>query len=272
MGNKFGGKWTEEKLNTVRDYLNFYVTALKNKKFKKIYIDCFAGSGTVLLKDGSTIDGSAKMALEVDQPFDEYYFIEYKKENIQELEKLKLQYPKLKITVMHGDCNKVLPGLLESIDWQKTRGVLFVDPFATQFQYSTLKLVSKTKAIDVWYLFPISAINRLLPRDGKIDEKWEEKIVECLGSNDWREKLYEDNPQTNLFGEQDILKKEMACVYDYIVNRMKTVFPYVSPNYLELKNSRNSTMFLLFLLISSDNPKVHALIKKVENYIIKQNL
>lgn len=269
MGNKFGGTWTEEKLKTVGDYINFYSTALKNQKFKKIYIDCFAGSGSVLIKDGSTIAGSAKIALEIENKFDEYYFIEYKKENIKELEMLKLEYPGQNISVLQGDCNEILPQLLKKINWKYSRGVLFIDPFATQFKYSNLELVAGTKAIDVWYLFPFSAINRLLKRDGNIDDKWEQKLIECLGTDSWKNELYKENPQLNLFGEQDMVKNETESVHDFILNRMLNIFPYVSPNYLELKNSQNSVMFILFLLISSDDPRVHALVKKVENYILR---
>lgn len=269
MGNKFGGFWTEKKLKTVGDYLNFYSTALQNQKFKKIYIDCFAGSGNVLIKDGSTIDGSAKIALEIEHKFDEYFFIEYKNKNIKELEKLKLEYPNHKITILQGDCNEVLPKLLNKIDWKYSRGVLFIDPYATQFKYSSLRLVSDTKSIDVWYLFPFSAINRLLKRDGRIDKKWEERITDCFGTDDWKAQLYRQNPQLNLFDIQDMEKKETENVHEYIMKRMMNIFPYVSPRYLELKNSQNSVMFMLFLLISSDNPKAHALVKKVENYILK---
>jgi hypothetical protein len=34
---KFGGDWTVEKLNILSDYLDFYLSALKNQKFGKIY-------------------------------------------------------------------------------------------------------------------------------------------------------------------------------------------------------------------------------------------
>ena len=44
---KFGGPWTIEKLNILSAYLDFYVTALKNQPFKKIYIDAFAGTGKI---------------------------------------------------------------------------------------------------------------------------------------------------------------------------------------------------------------------------------
>lgn len=36
---KFGGNWTEEKLNIFTSYLDAYLIALQNQKFKKIYID-----------------------------------------------------------------------------------------------------------------------------------------------------------------------------------------------------------------------------------------
>ena len=41
---KFGGNWTEEKLNIFTSYLDAYIIALQNQKFKKIYIDAFAGT------------------------------------------------------------------------------------------------------------------------------------------------------------------------------------------------------------------------------------
>lgn len=41
----FGGSWTEKKLNILKKYLDSYNTALKNKPFKRVYIDAFAGTG-----------------------------------------------------------------------------------------------------------------------------------------------------------------------------------------------------------------------------------
>lgn len=35
---KFGGNWTEEKLNIFTSYLDAYLIALQNQKFKKIYL------------------------------------------------------------------------------------------------------------------------------------------------------------------------------------------------------------------------------------------
>ena len=44
---KFGGEWTAEKLNIFTCYLEAYQVALQHQKFKKIYIDAFAGTGKI---------------------------------------------------------------------------------------------------------------------------------------------------------------------------------------------------------------------------------
>lgn len=52
---KFGGPWTEQKLEMVSKYLNFYLIALKNQSFRKVYIEVFAGTGNILSKNEETI-------------------------------------------------------------------------------------------------------------------------------------------------------------------------------------------------------------------------
>ena len=43
------------------------------------------------------------MSLNLDNKFDEYYFIEKNKKNYQELEKIKEKYPKLKIYIYNEE-------------------------------------------------------------------------------------------------------------------------------------------------------------------------
>ena len=78
--HRFGGAWTEIKLKVLRDYLHFYTQALKNQPFKLLYIDAFAGTGdrTVsgdqpsLFVSQRRLRGSARIALELERPFDRY--------------------------------------------------------------------------------------------------------------------------------------------------------------------------------------------------------
>ncbi len=62
--------------------MNAYTTALKDRSFKLMYIDAFAGSGGISLRTEdddarALIDGSAKLAIDVeDKPFDRLIFVE----------------------------------------------------------------------------------------------------------------------------------------------------------------------------------------------------
>ena len=50
--SRFGGDWTRDKLRMVERYLNAYTTVFKNKDdFRLMYIDAFAGSGIINLKN-----------------------------------------------------------------------------------------------------------------------------------------------------------------------------------------------------------------------------
>lgn len=75
---------------------------------------------------------------------------------------------------------------------------MFLDPYATQVDWATLECVAVTKSIDVWYLFPFSALNRMFPKNGKYGS-WENTIDRLLGDNSWRTEFYKKDPQVSLF-------------------------------------------------------------------------
>ena len=139
---KFGGKWTEEKLNIFTSYLEAYLIALQNQKFKKIYIDAFAGTGEIETSDGEQyLVGSAKRALAADRKFDRYYFIEGDEKKAAELQEMvNAEFPYLSrvVTVYCGDANDKLAQIIRDVDWRYNRGLLFLDPYATQVNWTTL--------------------------------------------------------------------------------------------------------------------------------------
>ena len=133
---KFGGDWTAKKLNIFTSYLDAYLIALQNQKFKKIYIDAFAGTGEIETSDGEAyLAGSAKRALSAEKRFDYYYFIESDESKASELEHMiDTEFPHLKrfTTVYRGDANEKLGKIINDIDWRFNRGLRFLDPYATQ--------------------------------------------------------------------------------------------------------------------------------------------
>ena len=280
---KFGGDWTEEKLNLFTRYLDAYLIALQNQKFKKIYIDAFAGTGGIETSDGDQhLAGSAKRALASKMKFDHYYFIEADTTKAAELQNMvdeEFSQIKQTVTVYCGDANEMLAQIIEDVDWRYNRGLLFLDPYATQVNWTTLEIVAQTKSIDVWYLFPFSALERMLPNNGKY-EKWEDCIDRLLGDKGWRTEFYKKDPQISLFdlcpndpglqtGNQLIKDANPEKVKEYILSRLTEVFPCVSKNARIFRNSNRAPMFLFCFAISNESKAAQRLALRIADYILK---
>jgi three-Cys-motif partner protein len=276
----FGGAWTEDKLNRLTDYLTAYMQALKNQPFKKIYVDAFANTGyrAIESKDSAQaqlfleldepevqgfLKGSALRALEIEPKFSEYLFIEINRKHSKELENLKILHPSLadRIQIVNADANEYLKQWCADTDWSSNRAVLFLDPFGMQVEWSVLKDIAETKAIDVWLLFPFVGISRHLTRSEPPPEDWAARITQIMGTDDWRQEFYPQKVQQTLFGEQEVQSKDTDFdrIGDYFVKRLETIFAGVAKNPLPLRNSRNSPLFLLCFAVSNTRGKSLAL-------------
>ena len=201
----YGGSWTEKKLEILERYLDAYSTALKNKPFKLIYIDAFAGKGYVEIQEEeaeNSILGSAAIAANIrDKPFDKLVFIEKNLNRCRELKKLSQAHSNRDIHIANSDANDYLRNLRQ--DWNYCRGVLFLDPFATQVQWSTIETIAHFNALDTLILFPTHAVMRMLPKSKKPDDissRWADRLTTVFGDESWRN-LYQPSLQGNLFGE-----------------------------------------------------------------------
>lgn len=224
----YGGQWTIEKLNILDRYLDAYTTALKNKQFKLLYVDAFAGTGFINpAKDNSDaktfINGSAIRAIKTgDKPFDKLVFIEKNRDRFNELRDLRQDYQERDIAVENSDANSYLQNL--QMDWRSWRGVLFLDPFATEVEWSTIRIISSFNALDTWLLFPVSAISRILPLSRKpddIDQRWVSRLNKIFGDGSWRN-LYQENPQDDMFDSPGYLRdsgvSELLSIYKQNLN------------------------------------------------------
>ena len=263
--------------------MDAYLVALQNQKFKKIYIDAFAGTGEIETSDGGQyLVGSAKRALSANKKFDHYYFIEADEQKESELrEMINTEFPHLtrSVTIYCGDANEKLVQIINDVDWRYNRGLLFLDPYATQVNWTTLENVAKTKSIDVWYLFPFSALERMLPRNGKY-EKWEDCIDRLLGASGWQTEFYKKDSQLTLFdilpnktGVQDeerlVKDANPEHIKEYIISRLETIFPCVSKHPRIFRNSRRSPMFLFCFAISNESQPAQSLALRIANHILK---
>lgn len=273
---KFGGPWTIEKLNILSNYLDFYSTALKSQPFQLIYIDAFAGTGRIKIGDEEKyeeIDGSARLALQSSGRFAEYIFIEKKKAFVQELEQMvRQEFPDKanRVRILDKDCNEILADICQKVDWRSNRAILFIDPYAADVKWETLQTVANTKAIDVWYLFPFSAATRMMKKSGEIDPSWVTKLNSIFGDNSWEKRFYQDDLQTNFWGETGRIRElDSKALKSYIEERLGSIFPKVSPHSRILYNRKNSPLFLFCFAVSNDSPKAIGLALRAANYILK---
>ncbi|RYG16129.1 23S rRNA (adenine(2030)-N(6))-methyltransferase RlmJ, partial [bacterium] len=188
---EFGGDWTRKKLDIFGGYLKSYRNIFDNGKakwYRTIYVDAFAGSGACVpngtpedaeMADSAQaiLDGSTRIALEHTPGFNEYLFIELNKKNAASLERLKDEYPHHNVRVVRGDANKALRDFCASVEWKRNRAVVFLDPFGMQVEWEVIEMLGATKGVDLWYLFPIGTMNRMLPRSGPPGPEWGDTLT-----------------------------------------------------------------------------------------------
>jgi len=279
----FGGHWTEKKLDCVSSYLEAYQTALKNKNFDLVYIDAFSGDGAVELKDDDSpllkegrlfTRGSARRAIDLDQPFHQYHFIDRSQASLDELRRIVSQTnPALldHINLHAGDVNKVLPRIVQGLDVKRNRAVVFADPFGMQLDWETVKAVAAVPIIDFWYLVPTGlAINRLATKDGKMPRGWSNRLNRFLGETDWRKRWYKPSLQEDLFGASDVMEKTVGLdeIEADFHRRLGNAFALVAPNRLRLKD-KGRVLFTLMFGCSNPSPKAHGLAVRIANHLLK---
>jgi len=195
--NYFGGKHTQTKLETVADYLNFYTTALKKQGFRLKYFDAFAGTGHMknlsdlpLLNEGKELEvmeGSTKRSLEIENPFEEYTFVEKSKGKAIKLKEMVSTFPDLRhrVSVVTNDAVSELKSFCTSLG-PKDRAVIFLDPCGGQVTFEILKIIAKTEKVDLWYLFP-SGLNvvRQIRTDGTPVPDAISNIDALFGTTEW---------------------------------------------------------------------------------------
>ena len=272
--SNYGGQWTVEKLKILESYLDSYTTALKNRPFNLIYVDAFAGTGYINpVKDNEDaktfVDGSVARAIQIgNKPFDKLVFIEKDIDRFDQLQSLVQNHPSREIVVENSEANSYLQNL--QMDWTNWRGVLFLDPFATEVKWSTIKTISSFNALDTWLLFPVSAVLRILPvsrQPDDIDPKWVSRLRQIFGDESWRD-LYQKNPQEDMFNDSTHVRNSGAdgLLSIYKENLHELFGQRFMSNSKTLKTSNGAPLFEF--IFCAGHPKGAQLAKKIAGHII----
>ncbi|GJE18581.1 three-Cys-motif partner protein TcmP [Methylobacterium marchantiae] len=295
--HRFGGRWTDRKLDILSQYLTFFTTALRAQNFQLLYIDGFAGSGNRLIEriiaqeeplfgienrsERVHAPGSARIALETNPPFNRIALIERHAKRFEELKKLCSHYPTVQVDLLQGDANEAIVELCRTIPWRGPnapgrgiRAVLFLDPYGMNLAFSTLEAIAATKAIDVWYLFPISGVCRQASRDGgKLAPYKRAAITRILGTDEWENEFYNYPVTDDLFGHLTAKHRsaDIKTIEGYIKKRLSLVFPIVRDP-LTLKTDNGSPLYSLFFALSNSDPKAIGLALKGADHILRTGI
>jgi three-Cys-motif partner protein len=289
--HQFGGTWTEQKLAKLKGYLQAYGLAfsgLSTRNFTTYYVDAFAGTGSRTEKTAgpseslfSELDeqdvtefrkGSARIALDVNPGFQRFVFIEQNRRRATELENLKSDYPAKasRISIIKGEANSSLQEWCKGIDWIRSRAVVFLDPYGMQVEWSLLQTLAKTKAIDLWLLFPLgTGVMRVLKKSEPPPEEWSNRLTKIFGCDEWKQRFYKTEYETDLFGVSSTPQRQANYkqVADYVVERLGTIFHSVQKTPYLLYNSKNCPLYLLTFAVG--NEKGAPIAMKIANHLLK---
>ncbi|GAB4487045.1 MAG: three-Cys-motif partner protein TcmP [Saprospiraceae bacterium] len=287
--SSWGGPWTEKKLNAFVKYVKAYLTIMnKYPKYKTIYFDGFAGSGErgapsnqglfqllqITEEEETVYEGAAERLIKFDEPysFDYYYFIEKNRNNLAKLRERLAELPNAQGRILEfrvGDCNEQILKLSQALKNSTLAALVFLDPFGMQVNWSSIAAL-KDAHCDIWILLPTGVIvNRLL--DKKAELKNIKKLESFFGLSEAeiREKFYVKTTHYGLFEEglvEQFTKisspiERIAALY---IDNLATIWKYVTPQPLVLKNSKGAPIF--HLVFASNVPAA----VKIANQIIEK--
>ncbi len=289
--NQFGSpRWTTDKLEILRRYLCAYTKVMKAMPFELVYVDAFAGTGTVDLNPldrvnelanpgliplteeeqadilaARVVEGSARIALGIThRPFDRFILVELNSVFSAELRKLKSEYSHRKIQVVNSDANQFLQQWCTEqnrnlgIPWRGQRAVAFLDPYATQVDWQTVESIADTKSVDLWVLFPVWALTRTLPKFHEPDERYAPRLDRVFGGREWRN-LYKAETSRMLLPLEyqqfnpKMVRDDQKAIVDIYMDKMRTKFAKAAPEPRWFRNSRKAPLFAL--MFAASNPR-----------------
>lgn len=264
MGNdKWGGPWTQAKIEIFIKYLQAYLEIMKRQRFKLIYFDGFAGSGKIASGSdySSLIESVALQVLGIEKPtsFDLYYLVELNEKKAIRLKKIiQEKFPdKKNVFVVAKDCNDKLVSLSNYLrKYKYFRALAFVDPHGMEVNWSSLEVFAEL-GCDIWILVPTGiGVNRMLIRNGAIQIAWIKKLEKFLGlsEEELKSRFYKEKKSMTLFGEEtSTLKEEKAVqkIIELYTEQLHKIWRFVSKPY-PMKNSTGSIMF--HFLLASQSP------------------
>lgn len=244
MAGRAWGFWTKEKLDLLRRYLDAFTTASKSQK-EILYLDLFAGQAENYDRiSGDPISGSARIALEVDDPkFTRLRFFELEPHAGELESRLLTDFPGRDVKVHPGDCNSMITEALAEIgrfNWAPS--FAFIDPNGPHVHWATLDALAQFKKpgstkIELWTLFPHGMFTRLLPVSGEVRPEDVNVLTLMFGTEEWRF-IYDARLNGSITPAR--AREEYVNLFRW---RLETILAYKRTHALELMNERGRPLY-----------------------------
>jgi three-Cys-motif partner protein len=275
---KFGGFWSLLKVEAVEKYLRAYATAMSKQSFELVYIDAFAGSGSFTFGEGMSLmgedeaervfAGSVKRALAVDA-FKQFFFIESSERNIISLKAI--AGGDKRVEIISGDANVKLIELCQRLDWRRRRGVVFVDPCGPETDWAILRAIAETRALDMFWLFPLSAVYRNAPRDhAMLTPEKRAMVSKCLDCSEWEDSFYSvsDAVVRDLFGGAlKVRHVDFENIEAFVTLRLQGIFPHVEKP-ARLLGTTKAPLFNLFFAMANPSPAAKKVASPIARHLL----
>jgi len=255
------GIWSEIKLDIIKEYANAFTKIMKSKEWCKgyIYIDAFSGAGVhIRRKTGEFILGSPLNALEIDNPFTEYHYIDIDKEKTEILSGL--IGDRTDINIYQEDCNEILTEkILPSLPYKSyKRALCILDPYGLHLNWKTIMTAAQQRTTEIFLNFPLMDMNRnVLHKDLLSAEPDQiERMNRFCGTEEWQEILYRE--QKGLFGDTYQMKigGNVKLGKWFRKERLQKAAGYkFVPEPMLMRNSTGGPLFFLFFASHDETGK-----------------
>lgn len=213
MTEPFKGSWlnTGAKLEILEDYLVPYVNIMKSHWDSFWYVDAYAGTGDIKLKDGNVIDGSTLIALKNHaNDFEKFYFYEVNSRRFERLYQTiethlgyefevseaipddadfdVARHSDPYIRIMNTDCNTGMRFLADSAN-PGNHWFTFVDPEGFGPEWDTLDALVDRGYMDLLINLQTSG---LVMNAGEGTDHSHGGVSDQLGTTDWKYGLSAD--------------------------------------------------------------------------------
>lgn len=261
------GEWSEIKLEIIKKYASAFTNIMKDQAWCQgyVYIDAFAGAGVhISRKTGEFVQGSPLNALEIENPFTEYHYIDIDKQKAETLKLLTQDKPNIQI--YPNDCNETLAKkVFPLLPWgSKKRALCILDPYGLHLHWETILAAANLKTTEIFLNFPLMDMNRnVLHKDlmtASPDQM--ERMNSFCGTEEWQEILYEENKQMGLFKDSGesyrikVVNGNIKLGEWFKRERLEKAagFKYV-PDPILMRNSKGGPLFFLFFASHNETGK-----------------